>query len=214
MLLIFDWDGTLIDSTGKITHCVQQAAMQVGLPVLPRTTIKSIIGLGLPEAIQTLYPEADATIREQLRIAYSDIFLSSDQRSGSDLYEGVESGLQQLRHQGHILAVATGKSRRGLNRVLDAFNWQDFFDATRCADETASKPNPLMLYQLLAELNTPVEQALMIGDTSFDLAMAQNAGMRSIGVSYGAHPVEHLTPLQPVSIIDQFSEIHSIIDNL
>lgn len=214
MLLIFDWDGTLIDSTAKITHCVQQAASQVGLPILPRSTIKTIIGLGLPEAIQTLYPDAGTDIREQLRIAYSDIFLSSDQRSGSDLYEGVESGLQQLKDQGHTLTVATGKSRRGLNRVLSAFNWQNFFAATRCADETASKPNPLMLNQLLAEFNTSADQAIMIGDTTFDLAMAQNANMRSIGVSYGAHPIEQLSALNPISIIDHFSEIHSIIEKL
>lgn len=214
MLLIFDWDGTLIDSTGKITHCVQLAAEQVGLPVLPRPTIKNIIGLGLPEAIQTLYPQADAAIREQLRVAYSDIFLGSDQNSGSSLYAGVAEGLLRLRQQGHQLAVATGKSRRGLNRVLAAFDWQDFFDATRCADETASKPDPLMLKQLLSELNTPVEQALMIGDTTFDLAMAQNAGMKSLAVSYGAHPVERLKPLQPISVINHFSEIHSIIENL
>lgn len=214
MLLIFDWDGTLIDSTGKITHCVQLAAEQVGLPILPRPTIKNIIGLGLPEAIQTLYPQADAVIREQLRIAYSDIFLSSDQDSSSSLYPGVAEGLLKLRQQGHQLAVATGKSRRGLNRVLTAFDWQDFFDATRCADETASKPNPLMLKQLLDELDTPVEQALMIGDTTFDLAMAQNAGMKSLAVSYGAHPIGHLKPLQPIDIIHHFSDIHPIIENL
>lgn len=214
MLLIFDWDGTLIDSTRKITHCVQQAAKAVGLPVLSHSKTKSIIGLGLPEAIQTLYPEADADSREQLRVAYSDLFLSSDQNNSCELYDGVAAGLQQLKNQGHTLAVATGKSRQGLNRVLSSFDWLDFFAATRCADETASKPNPLMLHQLLNELDTPVEQALMIGDTTFDLAMAKKAGMRSIGVSYGAHPVENLQPLQPISIIDHFSELHPIIDNL
>lgn len=214
MLIIFDWDGTLIDSTGKIVQCMQEAAKQVGLHELAANKVRQIIGLGLPEAIFALYPETPLEQRELLRTAYSDVYLSTATHNPNQLYEGVEQGLHDLRQQGHSLAVATGKSRRGLNRALSDLGWQDFFDSTRCADETASKPNPLMVNQLLDELFAEADDAVMVGDTTFDLEMAQHAGIKSIGVSYGAHSVEHLLSCEPISIIDHFSDIHQVLKQL
>ncbi|ARN75530.1 HAD-IA family hydrolase [Oceanicoccus sagamiensis] len=206
MLFVFDWDGTLLDSTDKIAGCMQKAIAELGLPERSTEQAKSIIGLGLPEAVQTLFPEIDKAIIPEVTAAYSRHFVADDQ-TPCDFFPNVDDVLKQLRAEGHLLAVATGKSRRGLNRVLANMSLTDFFDGSRCADETASKPDPLMLNQLLQELDVEVSSAVMVGDTDFDLGMAANAGMRSIGVSYGAHSVERLLPHKPVRIIDRFEEL-------
>lgn len=206
MLYIFDWDGTLIDSTDKIAGCMQRAIATLGLPERSVEEAKSIIGLGLPEAVRTLFPDIEETMIAKVTASYSSHFVAADQ-TPCNFYPYVDEVLNQLRSEGHLLAVATGKSRRGLNRVLANMSLTDFFDASRCADETASKPDPLMLHQLLQTLNTDVGSAVMVGDTDFDLGMAANAGMKSIGVSYGAHPVERLLPHKPERIIDSFDQL-------
>ena len=206
MLYIFDWDGTLIDSTDKIARCMQQAIAELGLPTRSVAEVKSIIGLGLAQAVRTLFPDIEEAMIAKVTAAYSSHFVIADQ-TPCNLYPYVDEVLNQLRAEGHLLAVATGKSRRGLNRVLTNMSLTDFFDATRCADETASKPDPLMLHQLLQTLNVDVSAAVMVGDTDFDLEMAANAGMKSIGVSYGAHPVERLLPHKPERIIDRFDQL-------
>lgn len=205
MLLIFDWDGTLSDSTSKIVTCLQQAAVSANVPVLDDATICNIIGLGLPEAMARLYPELDDHQKECVRSHYVEHFLAADQ-TPSPFFDGVEEGLKVLRRAGFTMAVATGKSRKGLDRVLERLNMAEYFDASRCADETQSKPHPMMLDALLKETQYGSHQALMIGDTEYDMEMAQNANMPRVAVSYGAHHIDRLQAYQPVKSVDYFSD--------
>ncbi len=206
MLFVFDWDGTLSDSTAKIVRCMQLAAGDAGLDVLPEEGIRNIIGLGLPEAISTLYPLADEVQREKLRAGYSSHFLREDTLP-SPFFPGVLDALDSLRRDGFLLTVATGKSRRGLDRVLENLDLKGFFHGSRCADETASKPHPQMLNELLLEFSVDVKEAVMIGDTEYDMAMAREIDMHRIAVSYGAHHIERLLPYEPGMCIDSFNEI-------
>lgn len=206
-LLIFDWDGTLVDSIGRIVAAMHQAADQCGMPRRSDEAVKGIIGLALPEAITTLYPElVEAAHVEHFRASYSDCYVAMDQ-TPSAFFSGVEQSLAGFREQGYRLAVATGKSRRGLQRILDALGWQDYFDITRCADETASKPDPRMLHEILQHCGVSAEQALMIGDASFDLLMAQRAGMDSVAVGYGAQTLTALSAYGPKLSINHFMEL-------
>lgn len=206
-LLIFDWDGTLVDSIGRIVTAMHLAADQCGLQRHSDEAVKGIIGLALPEAIGTLYPElVQGGHVEHFQSRYSDSYVAMDQQP-SVFFPGVEDGLRAMREQGYQLAVATGKSRRGLQRILQATGWETFFDITRCADETASKPDPRMLHEILAHCGVPAEQALMIGDSSFDLLMAQRAGMDSVAVSYGAQTLAALQMHDPKLSINQFIEL-------
>jgi len=211
MLIIFDWDGTLLNSLAKISHCMQLAAADAGLEPCAEEDIRGIIGLGIAEALATLYPGAPQAPLELLRQRYSHHFLIKDQHP-CDLYPGVQNTLEELKSGGHRIAVATGKSRRGLDRVLANLGWESYFHATRCADETASKPDPLMLKELLGELDYTVEDALMVGDTEFDLAMAARLGMRRVGVSYGAHPPERLQTHRPLAILDEISALPGLLE--
>lgn len=206
MLVIFDWDGTLCDSTAKIVRCMQGAAHEVGMPVLESDAICNIIGLGLPEALLQLYPAITPAQTTALREAYSRIFMHTDQ-TPSPFFPQVEEVMHELHDAGYTLAVATGKSRRGLDRVLTTLGMQNFFHATRCADETASKPHPLMLHELLAEFRRQSHEAVMVGDTEYDMGMARSAQMPRIAVSYGAHHVDRLRPYLPVLCADQFGEV-------
>lgn len=201
MLFVFDWDGTLIDSATKIIGCMQQAALDMRLETLQPKAIKDIIGLGLPEAIQTLYPLLEAEGVQEYRRRYSDHFVAADQVL-CPLFPGAFETLSILKAKGHSIAVATGKSRRGLARALTQQGWESLFDATRCADETASKPHPRMLNEILAELDVPPSEAVMIGDTEFDMAMARSAAVSRIAVTYGAHEVERLQRYEPELCID------------
>lgn len=207
MLFIFDWDGTLIDSKAKITQAMQLAIGELGWEPLDDHLIHNIIGLGLPEAIHCLYPDAPLDQRQELRDAYARHFLELDVGCPSDFFPGVKETLGYLKEEGHILAVATGKSRKGLDRILGVMGFTSFFHATRCADETASKPDPLMLEELLREFGVPAEAGVMIGDTEYDMAMAHRIGMPRIAVSYGAHHVERLYAYDPVLCLDQFDEL-------
>ena len=206
MLFIFDWDGTLIDSTGHIIGAMQAAAQELQLPVLSAAEVQNIIGLGLPEAILALYPALDAAARHELKLGYARHYIALNEEP-PELFPGVVPTLEQLKEEGHLLAVATGKNRRGLQRVLGQLDMLDFFHATRCADETQSKPHPQMLHELLAELATPVHHAVMVGDTEYDMAMAQDAGMARIGVDYGAHAAERLQRYEPDLILSDFAQL-------
>jgi len=207
LLLIFDWDGTLSDSTGIITRAMQRAAADLGWPVPEPEAVHNIIGLGLPEALNELYPDRREAGYEALKERYRRHYLAEDQAAPARFFPQVMETLTQLRDQGHRLAVATGKSRQGLDRVFEAMALHGFFHASRCADETASKPHPLMLRELLEELDGKPEAAVMVGDTEYDMAMAQSAGMARIAVSYGAHAVERLQAYEPALFLDQFGDI-------
>lgn len=207
MLYIFDWDGTLSDSTGTIVTAMQRAAEDLGWRRPERDTVRNIIGLGLPEALQVLYPEISAEAGARLKALYSEHFLAIDQAEPAAFYPRVVESLEALRGEGHQLAVATGKSRRGLDRVLERLQLEGYFHASRCADETASKPDPRMLHELLVHFNLPASQAVMVGDTEYDMDMARRADMPRIAVSYGAHAPERLHPYEPALCMDCFSEI-------
>lgn len=206
-LLIFDWDGTLVDSIGRIVDSMRAASDACGLPQLNDARIKGIIGLGLPEAVASLYPELDdARCIERFRHHYSEHYLALENQP-SPLFAGVAEALEEFRAAGYLLAVATGKSRAGLDRVLRGRDWQQFFDITRCADETASKPEPLMLEQIMAHCAVKPVHSLMVGDSVFDLQMARNAGVDSVAVGYGAQSLDELHRHGPRLAINEFSQL-------
>ena len=205
---IFDWDGTLCDSTAKICLSMQTAAVDCQQPKLSTEQVMDIIGLGLPEAIAQLVPGIAEGAILAMRDAYARRFIEADQVP-CDLFPGVRETLDELRAQGHYLAVATGKARKGLDRVLGSVGLDDFFDASRCADETASKPHPKMLHELLAEMAHPLEASVMVGDTEFDMDMARRAGMPRIAVDYGAHHPDRLKQYDLLDCVSEFSEIAS-----
>lgn len=199
-LFIFDWDGTLMDSERQIVHCMQLAAAEVGVVIPEDDEVSAIIGLGLPEAILKLFPAYNRDARESIRQAYAHHFVA-EAGGRSELFPGARELLDDLRAQGHLLAIATGKSRLGLDRVLDQVGLINFFDTTRCADETASKPDPLMLTEILVSLSVFAGEAVMIGDTSFDLEMAQRINMRSVGLAHGVHDSAVLERYKPLAIV-------------
>lgn len=207
-LLIFDWDGTLADSIGRIVEAMQVAATRCDMPVRDDFAIKGIIGLGLPEAIRTLYPHISPDEMMAFRERYAESYVALE-AVPSPLFEDVVESLAGFRAAGYQMAVATGKSRRGLDRVLKAHGWQDYFEITRAADETASKPDPLMLREILAHCGVEPGQALMVGDSSFDLLMARNAGMDSVAVGYGAQALDSLREFGPRLAIERFSELRT-----
>jgi phosphoglycolate phosphatase len=184
------------------------ASERSGFQLCDDFAVKGIIGLGLPEAIRTLYPEIGDAELVAFRQHYADHYIAAE-AVPSPLFEGVVESLEAFRVEGYHLAVATGKARRGLDRVLKSHGWENYFDVTRAADETASKPHPLMLEQILAHCEVRPEQALMVGDSSFDLQMARNAGMDSVAVSYGAQSIDALKLFEPRLAIDRFSELHA-----
>ena len=185
-VIIFDWDGTLVDSTARIIDSMQIAAASVEMPTLTDYAIQQIIGLGLPEALKKLWPQITATELELMRTHYSANF-SFHSDVSADFFPSAHDFFAELRSLGYILAVATGKTRKGLDEMLDGMAVRDIFKITRCADETTSKPDPHMLSEILDELNLSSSQALMVGDTSFDLDMAKAINMDSVGMTHGAH---------------------------
>lgn len=209
-LVIFDWDGTVMDSTARIVECMHRAGADLALPVLDDEAVRGIIGLGLPEAIRALYPDVDDHGVGRMRDCYARHFVAAE-REPSPLYPGALETLAALRDGGLRLAVATGKSRKGLDRVWTGSDLGHWFHASRCADESVSKPAPAMVEELLAELAVRPERAVVVGDTAFDLEMALAAGVDRIGVSYGAHPVERLSPFQPLAVIDALPELLPLV---
>ena len=184
-LIVFDWDGTLFDSTALIVGCIQSACADLGLPVPTREQAAYVIGLGLHDALRHVAPGLDEARVPELGLRYRHHYFASQHRLS--LFEGTLDMLAALRQRNHWLAVATGKSRQGLNEALHHVELRGVFDATRTADETRSKPHPQMLQELMNEFGVAPERTLMIGDTTHDLQLAANAGTASIGVSYGAH---------------------------
>ncbi len=209
-LVIFDWDGTVMDSTGRIVSCMQLAALDLELPSLADPVVCSIIGLGLPEAIATLYPQLDDAGIVAMRDRYAFHFIAAEQ-TPSALYPAAEQVLTHLRESGFKLAVATGKSHKGLQRVWGNTGLDRYFHASRCADESQSKPPPAMVLELLETMAVPPERAVVVGDTTFDLEMARAAGVDRIGVSYGAHPVEQLLPGEPLAVIDRLDQLLPLV---
>ncbi len=208
MLLIFDWDGTLADSKDHIVNAMQAAIEELSLPAQDREACARMIGLGLLEVSKRLFPDLASDGHQRFAETYSHHFTRLRlEYGGTQFFPRALPTLRELKARGHSLAVATGKSRRGLDRVLLADNIEDLFVATRAADETESKPSPRMLNELLNETGTAVDDAVMIGDTSYDLEMATRAGMQSIAVSYGVHSVADLREYKPALIIDCMSEL-------
>ncbi|WP_116364168.1 HAD family hydrolase [Parahaliea mediterranea] len=211
MIVIFDWDGTLCDSVDGIVFAMRAAAEELSVAAPEAAAVRNIVGLGLPQAIGQLFPASVPDEQLALAQAYSRQYVAAT--SGPvPLFAGARELLDDLRGAGFELAVATGKSRRGLDRVLAGAGMSDFFDATRCADETASKPDPMMLHQILEERGRTAGQAVMVGDSEYDLAMARNAGMASIGVSFGVHSPERLQRHEPLAVVDQLSALLPLLE--
>lgn len=204
-LIVFDWDGTLMDSTPAIVASMQAAARDLGLPVPDDESANYVIGLGLQEAMQTVLPDLDPRFYPRMVERYRYHYLSQDENI--TLFDGARDMLQALSADGYFLAVATGKSRVGLNRALNAVGMMSLFDATRCADETFSKPHPAMLQELTRELGQDMKRTVMIGDTTHDLLMASNAGASAIGVHYGAHPALELAAHSPLFGANSIAEL-------
>jgi phosphoglycolate phosphatase len=205
-LIVFDWDGTLMDSEAKIVRCMQAAAADVGIPDPGAEAIRDIIGLGLNEAMQVLFPEHASVHRAELVERYRQHFLELD-NTDMPLFPGVPQGLTQLAEQGYLLAIATGKARRGLNRVLDETGMRHLFVSSRCADEAFSKPHPKMLEDILDETGIDTGRALMVGDTVYDMEMARNAKIAGLAVSYGVHARDRLLGCGALACLDSFPEV-------
>lgn len=203
-LVVFDWDGTLIDSAGTIVECIQESARDMGLEVPARERASHVIGLGLHDSLRLAVPSLRAEQYMEFVAHYRRHFLAREDRML--LFDGVRELLGELAAS-RPLAIATGKSRRGLDRALDAGGLRRFFAASRCADETNPKPHPAMLLELMAQLSVPKERTLMIGDTSHDLEMARAAGVDALAVTYGAHPEPGLRACGPVECIPSVPEL-------
>lgn len=205
-LIVFDWDGTLMDSEARIVACIHAAFADLGLPPPSPEAARDIIGLGLDEALAVLLPEAGQEGRRALIERYRHHFLFSNE-TPSQLFPGVAETLDWLRARGHLLAVATGKSRRGLDLVLLSTGLAGYFQATRCADETFSKPHPLMLLQIMDELGVGGAETLMVGDTEYDMEMARNAGTHALAVCYGVHSPERLLAQGPLGCLADLADM-------
>ncbi|THF60871.1 HAD-IA family hydrolase [Pseudothauera rhizosphaerae] len=199
-LIVFDWDGTLLDSAGAIVAAILAACRDLGLPEPPESRARHVIGLGLADALRHAVPELPESDYPRMVERYRHHYLARDQELA--LFPGAFEMVESLAARGRMLAVATGKSRVGLNRALEHSGLGPFFHATRCADECFSKPHPAMLEQLLDELGVLRAQALMVGDTTHDLQMAKNAGVAGLAVSFGAHPRAVLEAEQPLACLD------------
>ena len=209
-LVIFDWDGTVMDSTGRIIACMHKAGADLCLPVLEDDAVREIIGLGLPEALRTLYPGIGDRDLERMRERYAVHFVAAE-ASPSRLYPGARETLAALRAAGLRLAVATGKSRRGLEGALVSSGLGPHFDITRCADETRSKPDPAMLGEIIRFYGIEPAEAVMIGDTRYDLEMAQRIGMPSIGVEWGVHKRDVLGHYAPHAVVDSVKDLRDVL---
>lgn len=205
-LIVFDWDGTLFDSTALITRCIQASCADLGLSVPSAERASYVIGMGLSDALQHAAPELPRERYRELAERYRYHYVARQHEIV--FFEGTLAMLQDLRSRGHLLGVATGKSRRGLDDVLKTSALRGLFDATRTADETASKPDPRMLLELMAQFDVAASRTVMIGDTTHDLQLAANAGTASIGVSYGAHDHETFTVFDTSYVAHSTAQLH------
>ncbi len=205
-LIVFDWDGTLFDSTALITRSIQAACADVGVAVPSDKDASYVIGLGLAEALAHAAPDLPRERYPELGQRYRHHYFAKQHEIV--LFDGIAPMLQALKQRNHWLGVATGKSRRGLDEALNTVALKGVFDATRTAEETASKPDPQMLLELMSELGVDPERTLMIGDTTHDLQLAANAGAPRIGVGYGAHEAAAFDAFQPLHIAHSVAELH------
>lgn len=211
-LIVFDWDGTLMDSEARIVDCLRAAIADMQLPHRTDNELRNIIGLGLQEALRTLYPELDSQQHGQLTAQYREHFLGN-QQAASPLFEGARALLEELHQQDYLLAVATGKGRAGLDKVLDETGLREYFHFTRCADESFSKPHPQMMLDILDWLGVEANEAVMVGDTEYDLQMAHNAGVSSVAVSYGVHEKSRLLACKPKACVDNIQQLRNWLLN-
>jgi phosphoglycolate phosphatase len=209
-LIVFDWDGTLINTIDWIVHCLQKAGRQNGLSTPEPQAAKDVIGLCIDNAVAALYPEADAKTQKNIVHFYSKTYFSK-QLSVDDFFPGVYGMLVGLKQSGFQLAVATGKTRQGLNQALQATDTENLFSITRCADETASKPDPKMLHEIMQHTQTTPDRTLMVGDSIYDLQMARNAKIASIGVACGANTLESLQQYDPLHCLQLPTELLNFI---
>ena len=203
-LIVFDWDGTLMDSEAQIVNCLHAAIADLGLEPMDDETVKNVIGLGLREAIDTLVPGRDDRFHQAFVDHYRKYWFQSE---ASVLFEGVRDVLDTLQQQELLLGVATGKARRGLERVLGETDLASCFHATRCADEAPSKPHPQMLLDIMARLDVLPKETLMVGDTEYDMEMATNAGAAKIAVRTGVHSEERLNRHAPLVCLDRLVDL-------
>ncbi|MEM5514504.1 HAD-IA family hydrolase [Pseudoalteromonas sp. AS84] len=207
-LVIFDWDGTVMDSVTKIVNCIRSSAESLNIVPPSDEAIKNIIGMSLEKAIDVLFP--DNVAQHQALISGYKYQYSVD-TTPTPVFANVIGVLNALKEQGIVLAVATGKGRGGLERLLDQSQLRHFFSATRTSDEALSKPSPDMLYQLLEELGISAQDAVMIGDTQIDMTMAKAAGMDRIGVTMGVHNAQQLNKLSPVVTVDNYLQLQQVL---
>lgn len=209
-LIIFDWDGTLANSIDWIVQCIQQAAVEYGCPIPDIQATKDIIGLSIEQALQILFPDCASETHQAIALSYGSTFFSKPV-TPDDLFPGVHEMLQYLRQQGYQLAIATGKKHTGLTKAIQGTGVSELFDTTRSADQTASKPNPLMIDEIVAELGVSKQRTLMVGDSIHDLQMALNAQVASIAVTCGAHPASVLQDYHPLRCLVSCSALTEIL---
>lgn len=209
-VVIFDWDGTVMDSVGKIVNSVRIAAERLTLPVPTEHAAKQIIGLSLEPAFKTLFPDSTAAERELLSEHYKDVYSNVD-KTPTPLFDGAELVFSTLRQRGYQLAVATGKARRGLDRMFAETKTGHHFITSRCSDEAQSKPHPQMLQHILSELQLVPAQAVMVGDSRYDLMMAHSIEMPRIGVTHGVHGHAEFAPFAPHAVVDNLAALLEIL---
>ncbi|MBD3656415.1 MULTISPECIES: HAD family hydrolase [Marinobacter] len=209
-VVIFDWDGTLVDSVDHIADSLHQAATELGYPALEREAYRDIIGLGMVEALEALYPGLSREEMNAIRDGYARYFFAKV-TTPQNVFDGMADVLADLRRAGRGCAVATGKSRRGLDGALHSSGLAAHFDHTRCADETRSKPDPAMLQELIGVYGIRPEEAVMIGDTRYDLEMAQRIGMPAIGVEWGVHKRDVLGRYDPHAIVESVADLRDVL---
>ncbi|MEO8754172.1 MAG: HAD-IA family hydrolase [Casimicrobiaceae bacterium] len=209
-LIVFDWDGTLADSTAPIVYAMKEACRDLGLRVPGDVAARHVIGLGVVDAMKYVAPELPASRYPEFGARYGHHYLARE--ADIPLFSGARELLADLEAAGFLLAVATGKSRTGLARMLENFGLEHAFDATRCADEGLPKPHPDMLLHLIDRLAVEPQATLMIGDTTHDLDLARNAGARAVAVTYGAHPPAELQRWAPLAVVDSMPELREWLE--
>ncbi|OFZ68926.1 MAG: HAD family hydrolase [Betaproteobacteria bacterium RBG_16_56_24] len=206
-LIVFDWDGTVMDSTAVISGSIQAACRDLGLKVPDDETARHVIGLGLEQALRYAVPDLPVAMYPDLVARYRHHFLAQDENI--PLFEGARETIAVLHGAGYWLGVATGKSNAGLSRAMESSGMKSFFHATRTADQTFSKPDPAMLFELMDELGVSAGRTLMVGDTTHDVQMAQNAKVDVVAVGHGAHPPAQLQESNPLALVRDFAELRA-----
>ena len=211
-LIVFDWDGTLMDSADHIVNCLQRAITELSLEPKTDDELKNIIGLGLREALFALYPQATDEELTALVDRYRKHFFDQN-TAPSELFTGARELVKELQTKDYFLAVATGKGRNGLDKVLKETGMGEYFPITRCADESHSKPHPQMMLDIIDYYGIEANEAIMVGDTEYDLQMANNAAAHSVAVSYGVHEKKRLLDCKPLTCLDSINDLHQWLLN-